>query len=80
MPIAPVTLKGVVHGKTIELEHDSGLPDGQEVAVTVRPAKEIPPALLEAFGGWSDDPEGLDEFIRQVYRDRETDPRNEPTP
>jgi uncharacterized protein (DUF433 family) len=30
------TLKGVIHGKAIELAQDLGLPDGQEVTVTVR--------------------------------------------
>jgi hypothetical protein len=80
MSNAPVVLKGVVHGKTVELEQDAGFPDGLEVAVTMRPSRQVPQALLDAFGGWSDDPEGLDEFIRQVYRDRESDPRNEPLP
>lgn len=27
----PTVLKGIVHGKTIELDQESGLPDGQEV-------------------------------------------------
>jgi hypothetical protein len=80
MSNVPIAVKGVVHGKTIELEHDSGLPDGQEVSVIVRPAGQIPQALLDSFGAWSDDPEGLDEYIKQVYRDRESDPRNEPLP
>jgi hypothetical protein len=31
----PSALKGVIHGKTIELESESGLPDGQEVTVRV---------------------------------------------
>jgi uncharacterized protein (DUF433 family) len=30
-------LKGVVHGKTIELEHEPGLPDGQAVSVDIKP-------------------------------------------
>lgn len=80
MSSAPVVLKGVVRGKTIELEQEVGLPDGQAVNVSVRPAGQIPQGLLDSFGGWSDDPEGLEEYIRQVYKDRETDPRNEPMP
>ena len=32
---ASVTVKGVVRGRTIELEHEPGLPDGQQVTVTV---------------------------------------------
>ena len=31
------TLRGVIHGKAIELTEDSGLPEGQEVNVTVEP-------------------------------------------
>ena len=30
-------MKGIVHGKTIELDEEPGLPDGQEVSVTVEP-------------------------------------------
>ena len=30
-------LRGVIHGKTIELEAESGLPEGQVVGVTVEP-------------------------------------------
>jgi hypothetical protein len=31
------SMKGVVHGKVIELEQEPGLPDGQEVSVTLQP-------------------------------------------
>ncbi len=34
---APTLLKGIVHGKTIELELEPGLPEGQVVSVTVQP-------------------------------------------
>jgi len=30
-------LKGIIHGKTIELEREPGLEDGQEVSVEIRP-------------------------------------------
>jgi hypothetical protein len=33
-----VTVNGVVHGKTIELDRDPGLPEGQSVTVTMQPA------------------------------------------
>lgn len=42
------TIHGVIHGKTIELEHEPGLPDGQRIAVELRPLDE-PPAWLERF-------------------------------
>ena len=31
------TIHGVIHGKTIELEREPGLDDGQEVSVEIRP-------------------------------------------
>ena len=31
------TMQGVIHGKTIELEKEPGLPDGQAVSVEIRP-------------------------------------------
>jgi hypothetical protein len=30
------SIKGIVHGKVIELDQEPGLPDGQEVSVTLR--------------------------------------------
>lgn len=62
-------LRGVIHGKTIELESDAGLPDGQHVMVTVHPVNEALPRLApgegirRSAGGWADDPAGLDEFL-----------------
>jgi hypothetical protein len=69
-----VTIKGVVHGKTVELERESGLPDGQQVSVTMKPAGEsgtLPPGegLKRAFGAWADDAadvEGSDRRRRNV--------------
>lgn len=65
-------MKGIVHGKVIELQEESGLPDGQEVSVTVEPVSsatsptspEALESLRQAAGGWSDDPEGLEEFLK----------------
>lgn len=31
------TLKGVIHGKAIELTEETGLPEGQEVTVAIQP-------------------------------------------
>jgi hypothetical protein len=67
-----IALKGIIHGKLIELEEEPGLRDGEEVSVTVEPVTpptsptdpEALEALRQAAGGWSDDPEGLEEFLR----------------
>ena len=68
MSITETVLKGIVHGRTIELEHESGLPDGQQVKVTVElleKAKRLPPGegLRRSFGAWADDAEELDEYL-----------------
>jgi hypothetical protein len=50
-------LKGIVHGKTIELEQEPGLPDGQEVSVVVHPLetaeRRLPPGegIRRSAGG-----------------------------
>jgi hypothetical protein len=64
-------MKGVVHGKTIELAEEPGLPDGQAVSVTV---EAVSPAtsptstaalesLRRAAGAWTDDIEELDRYL-----------------
>jgi hypothetical protein len=60
-------IKGVVHGKVIELEDEPGLPDGQEVSVTLQP---VPPAdsgareaLRRAAGAWAGDDEELARYL-----------------
>jgi hypothetical protein len=64
------TIHGRVHGKTIELDEDLGVPDGQEVRVTVEPLPsrepgQLPPGegLRQAFGSWAGDADELDTFL-----------------
>ena len=38
MAITPRSMSGRIRGRTIELDTESGLPDGQTVTVTVEPA------------------------------------------
>jgi len=60
-------IRGVVHGKIIELEDDAGLPDGQEVDVTIQPTREARLApgegLRRSFGAWADEAEELDRYL-----------------
>ncbi len=53
-----MTTIGVVHGKTIELESDPGLPDGQAVAVTIERVATAPaaptPSDIPPVESWMD--------------------------
>jgi len=54
----PPLLRGIVHGKMIELDQDAGLPEGQAVSVVVQPlSNSASPgeALKRSFGGWAAD-------------------------
>jgi hypothetical protein len=64
------TIHGRAHGKTIELDEDLGIPDGQEVRVTVEALAPSQPGQLSsgeglrrAFGAWAEDADDLDRFL-----------------
>ena len=67
--------KGVVHGNTIQLEQEPGLPDGQRVDVILAPTDASKDrraeGLTKSFGAWSDDGEGIDTFLEEIRRDRD---------
>jgi hypothetical protein len=63
-----VTINGVLRGKTIELDRDPGLPDGQAVRVTMEPSGRsdtlaVGEGLKRAFGAWADDSEEVDKYL-----------------
>ena len=62
-----IVFKGKVRGKTIELEGDPRLPEGELVEVEVRLSRRA--HLERAFGGWRDDPE-LDRALEQIDCER----------
>jgi hypothetical protein len=74
-------LKGIVHGKLIELDEEPGLPDGQPVNVIVevitKVQQKLPPGegIRRSAGAWSDDPEGLDEYLEWNRQQRKIDRR-----
>lgn len=80
----PGVLTGIVHGKTIELDEPPGLPDGQPVHVTVQPVapklsdEERRELLRRAAGSWSDDPEGLDQYLEWNRQQRKVNRREIP--
>jgi hypothetical protein len=72
-------LRGIVHGRTIELENEPGLPDGQAVTVVVQStgaaaasAGDLPPDSTQprAFGAWADDADELDRYLEWNRRQR----------
>jgi hypothetical protein len=74
-------LHGIVQGKTIQLEAQTGFPDGQAVVITVQPLatkeQRLPPGegIQRAAGGWADDPEGLDAYLEWNRRQRKQEQR-----
>ncbi len=50
------SLKGIVHGKVIELDQESGLADGQEVSVILQPISPglgpVPRAAIHDLPLW----------------------------
>jgi hypothetical protein len=77
VPGSDENVRGIVHGKVIQLESEIGLPDGQEVTVSVRPVapKEETPGdgLRQSAGAWDDDPDGLDAYLAENRRARQLD-------
>jgi hypothetical protein len=71
------TIHGKIHGKTIELDEDPGVAEGQEVEVQVRilqPARKWGEGILRTAGALADDPE-WDAIMEQIYQDRRLERR-----
>ena len=83
------TIHGKVHGKTIELDEDLGLAEGQDVEIQVkivRPKKRLPgpppgwqPGSPKTAGGMLADSwtEEDDKILEEIQRDRKREPRRE---
>ena len=67
------TLHGKVHGKTIELDEDLGVAEGQEVEIQVRviskEARTPGEGFLRTEGALADDTE-WDSIMEQIHRER----------
>jgi hypothetical protein len=71
------TVRGKVHGRTIELDEDLGMVEGQEVEVRLRiiqPVRKWGEGILRSAGALADDPE-WDTIMEQIYQDRELERR-----
>lgn len=70
-------LHGTVHGRTIELDEDPGVPDGQEVELQIQigPAhRKWGEGILRSAGGWAEYPE-LDEIMERIHQERKLERR-----
>jgi len=66
------TIRGRIHGKTIELDEDLGVAAGQEVEVqvtVVQTARKWGEGILRTAGALADDTE-WDGIMEQIYQDR----------
>jgi len=71
------TIHGKIHGKTIELDEDLGVAEGQEVEVQVRivqPARKWGDGILRSAGGWVDYPE-MDAIMEKIHQERKLERR-----
>ena len=71
------TLHGKIHGKTIELDEDPGVAEGQEVEVQVKivpPARKWGEGILRSAGGWAKYPE-MDAILQKIQQERRSERR-----
>ena len=74
-------LNGVVRGKTVVLEDDPHLAEGEKVRVSLRPLKSKKKAtpgegIRRSAGAWADHPE-MDEIMAEIQRLRKNSTRPE---
>ena len=69
------TVHGVIRGKTIELDEDLGLAEGQDVEIilkTARTQRTWGEGILRTAGALADDPY-WDDIMEQIHQDRKRD-------
>ena len=72
-------IRGIIRGKTIELDQKPGLPDGQPVTVTIQAVRQTAEqrapgdGIRLSAGGWADDSEGLEEYLKWNREQRKID-------
>jgi len=74
-PAMTKTIHGKIHGKTIELDEDLGVTEGQDVEVQVtivQPARKWGEGILRTAGALADDPE-WDTIMEQTHQGRKGD-------
>ena len=75
------TTHGRVHGKTIQIDDDLGIPDGQEVELQVKilgPSKHWGEGLRRCAGALANEwTEEDDRILEEIYQERKRDSRRE---
>jgi hypothetical protein len=77
------TVHGIIHGKTIELDEDLGVAEGQAVEVQVKVVPAAPPAkwgegIARCAGALANEwTEEDDQIFDQIYQDRKQETRRE---
>ena len=69
------SIKGIIHGRMIELEQTLGLPDGQAVEVTVQAVvggdrRQPGDGIRASAGTWADAGPELDRWLEGTQRSR----------
>jgi hypothetical protein len=59
-------LRGIIHGKTIELDAEPGLPDGEPVSVTVQRLLPAGEGIRQSAGAWADAGDDLESWFSRV--------------
>jgi hypothetical protein len=65
-------IRGTIHGKTIDLDKNPGMPDGQKAAVILRPegsAGQWGEGIRRSAGALADCPE-MDAFMEEIQQER----------
>jgi hypothetical protein len=73
------TVHGKIHGKTIELDEDPGLAEGQDVEIILKaaPAQRVwGEGILRTAGALADDPY-WDDIMEEIYQDRKRNRRDQ---
>ncbi len=71
------TVHGVIRGKTIELDEDPGLAEGQDVEIILKTAptqRTWGEGILRTAGALADDPY-WDDIMEQIHQDRKRNRR-----
>jgi hypothetical protein len=72
------TLRGVIHGRTIQLDEDLGVAEGEEVEVQVKVLPKTPrkpgDGFLRTEGALADDTE-WDAIMEEIYQARKRERR-----